>query len=199
MLYLRAKLKENFEINQGRVMTTFSNQLQFFLNYFQFIFCKHMPEFLLKQEDDPSYLIGSLIFLFLFEFEPVSRHWRENQFPSFQQLSWGQLPGQAWDILPTFHAEILSGLNLCRSYACCHSPCELRYISAVVSVSLESSTTSGSYSLSSFSSTKIPNPSWEECNEDIPSVVSAPSSSTLHTIQLWFLVLIPIYHKQKHR
>lgn len=69
--------------------------------------------------------------------------------------------------MPASHiqAEILSGLNLHRFYACCQSHCELMYTISLlcqeVTIFLKLAFASGSYSLSTHFSTTIPEP-WEK-------------------------------------
>lgn len=96
----------------------------------------------------------------------------------------------------------LSGWSLCRSCECSHSLCELICASVVLfpdnTVSLKSSTTSGSYNLSVPSFTQIPAHWWEACEKDIPVRVELHKAShSLYAVQLWISGLITVNCKKR--
>jgi hypothetical protein len=67
--------------------------------------------------------------------------------------SWLEVPAPVH--IPPLSARTFSSMNLCRPYTCCHTLCELTWTSVLFclenTVFLESSITTGSYSLSTSS------------------------------------------------
>lgn len=125
----------------------------------------------------------------------LSFHWRK--FPGSYWLhiaSWLELG------LRLFCTGILSGVNQDRSCACCHGPCELKWASARMylenAVSWSYSSPLAFYSLSTFSSTCVPEPWGEGFNGLFLLGLSAPKSFTLNAVQLWVSILISIYCKK---
>ena len=95
------------------------------------------------------------------------------------------------------HAGILWVLNLYRSCVCSFIFCELRHVSRLFclddAVSL-SSTTSGSYSLSTSSFTQIP---WALSLTNIAFRTKCSGiAQSLHIVEVWVSVLILIYFKK---
>ena len=89
-------------------------------------------------------------------------------------------------LFPILMAGILSGLNLCRTRACCPNVCEFTWALVLLcledTVSLESSTSSDFYNLSASFSTWSPE-SWGEVLMDISLLgLSVPKSPPLCTL-----------------
>jgi hypothetical protein len=95
------------------------------------------------------------------------------------------------------HVMIWSGLGLHRCCACCPNHCECMCVPCCLedTLSLQSTITSGSYTLSASSSAMIPEP-WEEGIAYIAFGLTIFVSYPLH--QLWFSGLILIYCILKH-
>ena len=101
--------------------------------------------------------------------------------------------------IPTLSTGTSPGLNLYRSCARCHSLCEFIWVLVLYLediVSLLSTITSGSYNLSTSSSTEIAKPpgkGFDDFYDDISfRKESFTVSQSLHNFQLWTSVLITI-------
>lgn len=110
------------------------------------------------------------------------------------------LAGINWKcyLLPFLSTEVLSGLSLCRSYACCHgtSACLWVLLCLGFVVSLELSVTLDSYHLLASSSTYIPQPWGGRFDKDIDLWLNAQKSPTFWTFCYFESVLIIIYSRK---